>query len=322
MSVRTVLIRLIGFGLLGVVLWHVPLDQVVATLRRADLGLTVLAVGLMLPFFVFKSWRWQLLLRALNLSLPWSRALMLYFVGLFAGHVSPGQVGEGIKAVYLQRQGYGLHSGLASVVLDRLADLALLVLIAILGLPLLAARVGLEIPVVLPLAALAPVLLGMALLLGRRALVPVIAARVGPARIEVLVAAAAALRARLPALAALTGLAYVVHYVRYYGLLRALDVPLPPLDFVVVLTLASLVALVPISLMGIGTRDLTLVGLFNLYDLPPETALAFSMLVLITFLANLVVGFAAWIVLGPRSFDRAVPVWQRDSKRSEIRNPK
>jgi hypothetical protein len=95
----------------------------------------------------------------------------------------------------------------------------------------------------------------------------------------------------------LTLAAYVVHYVRFYILLLALHLGAPPpvLAFVATLALVSVVALIPVTVMGVGTRDGVLVLAAGGLGLTNEEAVGFSLLILVTYLANLAIGFVCWM---------------------------
>jgi uncharacterized membrane protein YbhN (UPF0104 family) len=43
------------------------------------------------------------------------------------------------------------------------------------------------------------------------------------------------------------------------------------------LAITSSIAVIPISIYGLGTRDATLVALFSLYNIPPENSISFTL---------------------------------------------
>jgi uncharacterized membrane protein YbhN (UPF0104 family) len=43
------------------------------------------------------------------------------------------------------------------------------------------------------------------------------------------------------------------------------------------LAITSSIAVIPVSIYGLGTRDATLVALFSLYDIPPENSISFTL---------------------------------------------
>jgi hypothetical protein len=73
----------------------------------------------------------------------------------------------------------------------------------------------------------------------------------------------------------------------------ALGVPLPLAVFLTVVPLVVLIALLPISLAGLGLQDISYVYLFGLAGMPIEIALALSLLMHIFILLATVPG--AWL---------------------------
>lgn len=304
------LVRLIGVAIFLVLLARLDISQLQQILGRTDaLGVT-LAIALVIPFFALKSWRWQILLQRAGIDISLGQSLWLYFVGLFAGYATPGQVGEAVKAVYLARSGYAVGPALATIALDRILDMLLLVGLAVPGVLLVGETLGMDRSLTLVALALALV----ALMIGLWIIT-------SPARLKPLARLLASLPLRTRKLSAifetregvrslefgavarswslwlLTMAAYVVHYVRFYILLLALHVGAAPpaLAFVATLALVSVVALIPVTVMGVGTRDGVLVLAAGGLGISYEEAVGFSLLILITYLANLAIGFVCWI---------------------------
>jgi hypothetical protein len=59
-------------------------------------------------------------------------------------------------------------------------------------------------------------------------------------------------------------------------------------------SISALITLIPISISGIGTRDATFITLFSLIGINKESAIAFSMMILLMYLINGSIGFVAW----------------------------
>ena len=59
-------------------------------------------------------------------------------------------------------------------------------------------------------------------------------------------------------------------------------------------SISALVAMIPVSIFGIGTRDATLIILFSHINLSKESAVSFSVMFLVIYIANLTVGLLAW----------------------------
>jgi uncharacterized protein (TIRG00374 family) len=303
------LVRLIGVAIFAVLLSRLEVAQLQQILQRTD-GIAVgIAIALVVPFFALKSWRWQLLLERAGIRISIGQSLWLYFVGLFAGYATPGQVGEAVKAMYLSRSGHALGPALATIALDRILDMLLLVALAVPGVLLVGDSLGLDRS--LTLIALGLALIGLAAgvwlitspkrmeaIVGFLTSIPIV-----PKRLTAVLTTPGSGSLSFTSVAhswslwLLTLAAYLVHYVRFYVLLLALHIGAPPpvLAFVATLALVSVVALIPVTVMGVGTRDGVLVLAAGGLGLTNEEAVGFSLLILVTYLANLAIGFVCWM---------------------------
>jgi glycosyltransferase 2 family protein len=301
-------LRLIGLALLGVLLARVDARLVVATLRQADPGLVALSIALIVPLIGVKTVRWQLILAAQGVRYAWWPALLAYFGSLFIGFLTPGRLGEFVKAVHVQQDcAAPLPLALASVLADRLFDLyALLVvgLAALLALPAAAAYAKAGLIGVLALSALPLVLFLNPQVFGwaqRRV--------VGWGRIGVLLfgpegwitTVHVGLRSLTwPALLVatlLTVAAYVLFFIQAYLLALALGLPVGfgPVTYAV--ALGSLITLLPISISGLGTREATMIAYLGTVNVVAAAALGFSLLVFVTFyLGGGLMGLVAWLI--------------------------
>jgi uncharacterized membrane protein YbhN (UPF0104 family) len=96
-----------------------------------DLGVAAVAVGLAatLANYLVRFSRWALILRAMRQLLPWRPNLMIYLGGL-ALTATPGKVGETIRSALLVRFRVPVSASLAAFFVDRLSDLAGVLLLA------------------------------------------------------------------------------------------------------------------------------------------------------------------------------------------------
>ncbi|MET0154066.1 MAG: lysylphosphatidylglycerol synthase domain-containing protein, partial [Candidatus Binatia bacterium] len=113
------------------------------------------------------------------------------------------------------------------------------------------------------------------------------------------------------AAAAATIVATIIAFVRFELLVVALGLPLPWPQVFTAFVLASGVAALPLSVAGLGTRDLALVGYLRGCGVSPADAIALSSLCLSLFLWNAIVASALWLVRPPRSSSGRSPQDER-----------
>ncbi len=290
--------RVVGIALSVAAVAKVGQKAVWGTLTHANGWLVLLAAVAVFPLLAPKARRWQGVLADFGIALPWRDAFRFYAIGLWAAIATPGQVGDGLKAWYVRGRGGHLAPALASVVVDRLFDVLMLLLAAVCGIVAYGGGGG-TAAVAIPLLTLL-VVAGIAVAalprlrawLGR--LLP------GPVRAKVTGHRwALALRdARLSgrSIAAALGwslVSFAATLARIALCFAAIGLHLSPLRLVGIVGLSSIVGLLSVS--GIGTRDLFLIFALGRDGIGPETALAASFLILFLNLTNVVPGFVAWL---------------------------
>ncbi len=287
----------------------------IAGLLRPDY---LLAAGAALGFsFFLSAVRWWLLLRHIQVALPFTVVLRLALIGLFFNLLVPGGVGgDLIKAVYLRREARArFPQGLLTVLLDRLFGLAGVLIICLVGLLLgdyldpgqpsqLRTLMGFVIAVSgASLMGLMLFLLGPILLARWAKWAPVsgLAAWAG-SRPEALKGpftkvfhALGLVRSAPGFLLHLTALSVVVHLcasvaviVIAWGL--ALPSQLSLWDYTLATQLGNLVAAIPLTPGGVGGRDLTIALLLSIWGAPADLAAAVPLVLTALMIAWALIG--------------------------------
>ena len=55
------------------------------------------------------------------------------------------------------------------------------------------------------------------------------------------------------------------------------NVNIPYIDFILIIAVANVIASIPITIYGLGTREAALIGLFSAYSVFPENVIALSL---------------------------------------------
>jgi hypothetical protein len=301
------LIRLIGPALLVVVVWQ--LDDKAAlwrTVKDADALLLVFALLFNVPVVHLKVVRWRELLEGRGYRYPLGRSYAAVLSSLYLGMLTPGRVGDVLRVQYVKheiRMPYA--EGLAVTVMDRFCDLYVLAAVVALGTVHFATTLDTNLVYVswvsVGIAALAPSLFlfkGPAELLGRvlgrltnrwhtslSALLEALRALIGKA---VLIA--------IP----LTVASFAINYLQGWIIAGAIGIELSFLDVASLLATTSLLGLMPISVSGVGVRELFLALVFPALGLLAAQGVAFGLLVfLCNYIAIVLAGFIAWQVSPP-----------------------
>jgi len=92
----------------------------------------------------------------------------------------------------------------------------------------------------------------------------------------------------------LTILAWFISFAQYWLLTLALGLNLSYFEVLLVSPILLLVQLMPISISGIGTREVAAIFLLNVFNVKPEFAIAFSLGILIEDYILAGIGLAMW----------------------------
>lgn len=125
--------RLIGLVLLCIVLYCVDWVSFLKLAKQLNTVYLLLALPLFTAIIILKSIRWNFLLKIQGIRIPALVAFRYYAASIFWGIITPGRIGEAAKIVYLKKRGVRAGRGGLSVVLDRLLDLSILLLLTFVG---------------------------------------------------------------------------------------------------------------------------------------------------------------------------------------------
>jgi len=115
---------------------------VLAVLERMSPTTLIVIFSLSLFNYLLRFWRWQCYMIALGHKLPHWRHMLYYLAG-FTLTVTPGKAGEAVRSVYLRPCGVPYNQSLAALFVERLLDVLVMSLLALLILLLRPDYVGL-----------------------------------------------------------------------------------------------------------------------------------------------------------------------------------
>lgn len=271
-----------------------------------------IALGLIfLQTFVLNG-RWELIMRALGVSLDWLAGWRILMISLWFNQVLPSSVGgDAVRMWLLRQRGVQWSEAVKGVAADRFTALIGLIVLMVAGLPFLLSRVSNQAAILaiggLTLAGVAGtvVLLTLDRLPKRLIALPAIASFVRFGRLVRFLLLQSERRAPL------FGSALLIHLVTAtacYTLARGVGAQLSVLDAGILIPPVVLLTAVPISISGWGVREGAMVACLGLAGVPSEQALSVSLLLGAISVIIGVVGGVIWLASperGSYSADKA-----------------
>jgi glycosyltransferase 2 family protein len=294
--------------LLAVIAWRLEWDHVAAAFRRLDVRYFVGAVLLYVFLQVASSLRWRLLARVQGFDGAFCRYVAYYFIGMFFNLALPTSVGGDVVRIWYlaghERSGPASGRRLAalvSVLAERVNGVVVLVTLACVS--ALLCPIPLDTCIVWIVTGVGVVtLLGLLSIPGLHALFaafPRLATSTQLAPVHRLVDSGWRYRHSHGVLVAATVLSAVVqigNVVIGYFLGQALGLRVPALYYGLIVPLVALLALMPISLNGMGLRETGFVVLLMPLGVSETEAVTFGFLTFaVTAVASLSgIGFYLW----------------------------
>jgi uncharacterized membrane protein YbhN (UPF0104 family) len=282
--------RLLGsLTLLAVLAWRLDWGRMASAFARLDLRLWLAALLVYVLTQVVSAFRWQALARLVGFDGGWGRYLAYYYVGMLFNLVLPTSVGgDVVRAWYLARQqGASPPAGrrtasLLSVLADRVNGVLMLVVVAVV------AAACCPVP-------LKPWIVGTVAAAAAGATACAICLPLAPCLLRLLPGNAHLRRladgTRLylrhgRVMAWVTALSLVVQVANVAVLWlagEALGLPVPPLFYGVLMPLVTLLTLLPVSVNGMGLREVGTVALLAPLGVDAASAVTLSLLLFAVF---------------------------------------
>jgi len=304
---RSIILHLIGIIIFIIILTRINLSETLEILSNVKIHFYIIAVILLIPVFAIKAWRWNLIKKVQHMNYPVKDSILKYFTGLYVGLVTPGRVGEFVKVLYLTRDKHSFGRSLLSVFLDRLFDLAFLIIFSYLSI-IVFMNFFLEqfylISIILAVSLFAVIILFTNKKLLKKILKLIFKIFI-PSKYKDKVRnhfyefysdTKLFNKKTLFILFIITTISWLIYFVQIYMLALALNINIPLIYLIASINIAGLFTLLPISISGIGTRDITLVFLFSLLGISQEFAVSLSVLMLSMFVFAAIFGLIAWSI--------------------------
>ena len=295
-------LRLLGPLIFIIILYfYVDLNElkkIFSVLRWRYFGISLALVP---PLILLRSSRWRRILINYDISYSRWQCFKVYFVEMVAVMIV-AVVGTFSKAVYLKRDGYGLLRPMLTIIIEKYYDYLLPLIFGVISVFLVWSGFSLDYG----LAAFV-LITGLAFIPARKACL-LLLTRAFPNRLKKFFLKRewnlndhiSRIHDNLNFRTYIYSVgAFGLSFISIYYLTKGLNIDLLFFQVVLILTITSLIAFIPISFFGIGTRDAGLVVAFDWFGHTAEQAVALSLALLLLRIAIVLMGSIFWVIDPP-----------------------
>lgn len=299
---------LIGIILFLYIIWNMDLVKIFEFLKNINLLYLILPILIIAPMMILNGLKWKVLIKSYDIDYPLLKSISARLVGFSIGIITPGRLGDLSRAYYLKEK-TSLGKALTTVVVDRIIDILILLCLAIMGIFAFMMSYTYYTTMYIFIGVFFVLFLILLFLISKKGFTCLVLKpffkRLIPERYKSKISeifhefydGLEIMRRRKPLILISAAVCIAVWFIaifQYYLLALALNIPLSYQFLIIVTPITLLLDSLPISFLGLGTRDAAMIFFFSFISLPAELAISFSLLLL--FINYFITGFAGLLI--------------------------
>jgi len=297
----------IGIAIFIYLVIRLDITNIIKQIRSANLAYLFLAVLLLCVYVLFQTTKWYVIARAQKIKVPFKKAIKINIITNFYGFVTPARLGSAMRAGYLKKYTGGIGKGLSNFVIDKVLDLGSIFILAIAMGFIFRNKLGfISSNSLYILIALFLLFVLLFLVFYKKSatkfLLRVVYRKLIPESMKAKTKTTfESFYKDIPSLSVvfiafiINLLTWTINYLISYLIGLSLGIELNFIYYLAIYPIATLIAQIPITISGLGTREFTLIGLFSLFGAEPVKV--FSMSLVSMILIDVVPSLAAIILL-------------------------
>ena len=251
---------------------------------------------LMIPIIlILQTTKWVLILKKQRIKLKFNLAFKYYLISLFYGIITPARIGALTRASYMQEKVDKPWVVCASgIVLERILDLIIVFFMALLGIIIFSEIFGALLPTLI--ISIAILLIGCFIIFHKKTcrfvlkkILKIFMPKRLKAKSEIMFNS---FYDNLPPFKKLifplifTLFTWSIIYLQAYFVAKSFGIDIFWLLFLVLMPIGTIIALIPISISGLGTREITNIYIFQFFGVSADKILTFSV---VAYLLNSII---------------------------------
>ena len=302
------LLRSIGIIIFIILLYNIDFHLFKDILNNIDVKLLGLSIIMLFPLVGIKTLRWKYILKKYHIDYNYKDAYLAFFSSIYIGVLTPGRLGEFIRSFYVSNDcKLDKLKSISSVLIDRLFDFYILLIIGIFSIYSLSSiyfSYFIQILIIILFISFGIVIIRnkksfnylTIKLFKKYSIINDVfnyknwfnTLHAGLNIIDL---------NTLLKLSLLTIVSYTVFFYQSYILSISIGMATHPINIIYSVTLGSLITLIPISISGIGTRELIITSFLSTKNIDTDISFAFSILIFLNFyIITALIGFLSWLI--------------------------
>lgn len=280
------ILPIVGIIILLYLLSTIDIASVISIFLKIPLLFSFLCLFTVVPILVLTAIQWQMVLQKQKIKVTFIYSIKNILIGYFYGFVTPGGLGAYIRAIYLKDESkQPLPKCLSNIITFNTLDFLSLLTLGMIGSFFLIST----IPYLFLIITIVFILIAALFIFFLRKkkskdlFTRIIKTNIFSVVQNKLEDPLETFYDNLPSFKNLltpfmvSVLGWIVLFSLFYFISLLFSIHVPYIWFISIFSIAYVVASLPISIYGLGTREVTLISLFSLFEIPAENVLSFSL---------------------------------------------
>ncbi len=278
---------IIGIGIFVYLLIKLDVVKIFREIEKVDLSYLVIVVALVLLFFVTQTTKWFVIARKQKIDVSFGEAFKINLASNFYGFITPAKIGSIIRVDYLKSKG-DTGKGISNFVIDKVLDLSSLFILAI-GFGFIFYKGIISSAYLFSIIGIFLLMITFSFIFYKKGSGKVILKFV----YRVLIPSKMKEKSRelfdsfykdMPSLGFLSFvfiinlINWIVDYTGMYFMALSLGINIGFIPFLAILPIVTLVGMIPITINGFGTKEVTMISLFGLFGVGAVKIFSISIL--------------------------------------------
>jgi glycosyltransferase 2 family protein len=295
---------IIGIALFVYLILKINIFKIFNEIFNANPAYLILSISLTGLLFIIQTLKWFAIAKAQKIEVPFYEAFKINFISNFYGLVTPSRMGNIIRADYLKKYTKNIGKGISNFVLDKVLDTASIFFIVVGFFFIYQEKIDF-LPINWFIGIFLAIFLMTLVFINKKRskmLLKLFFGRFVPKKNrDKLKITFDSFYEDMPKkryfvwFFILNLINWILIYFITYLIAKSLEIHLPFTYFLAILSIGTVVSLIPVSISGLGTREATLITLFSLFGIPATKV--FSMSILNLFITGILPSILVGILI-------------------------
>ncbi|HTY43915.1 MAG TPA: lysylphosphatidylglycerol synthase transmembrane domain-containing protein [Patescibacteria group bacterium] len=295
--------------ILGIILFiylliRLGIGNVLKEIAKANPFFLLLSLDFMVLYLFFQTLKWFVIAKKQKINVPFMEAFRINLMSNFYGLVTPSKIGVITRVEYLKKYTKNLGKGTSNFVLDKVMDTSFIFIAAIVFSFIFQNKFSFDLRIYLIVLFLFFLLVFLVFHKKERTrfILRFFYKRLIPKKMKEDTKITfdsfyedLPKKRYFPFFFLVNSLAWITTYISTYFIALSIGINLPLYYFLAILSIGTIVSLIPITINGLGTREFTLISLFGIFGI--EATKVFSMSVISILVSGVIPALISFFFL-------------------------